>query len=302
MTTNTLEMQGQPVSILVDGDIKKLSTEKSNFLIAENYSEKQVKYASYELRVSDKIGKVRCDNDGDVSIAKSFLGSGEEYISINPNQTLRLYTYEKLRMPYNILGRITIVGQVFSTGLFASSTFADPGFGYHEPSSLYITVINTTPRIIKLPIHSRIARIEFYRLGEGVINAFSGQSRDIHLKYENAYIQYENNDDEITKKEMLRSFSDRLKRFEDEDRCLQHFSLIHKSVNDESIKRLTRRVGMLQFTMALLVGLVMSVYLYSIIPDDFALVSLAPAVLLPALQFLAKETRVAFYDIFNRSK
>jgi deoxycytidine triphosphate deaminase len=302
MKDKKLELIGEQVSILVDHNIKTLATGSPNWLIGENYDEKQVKFASYELRVSNKIAKITSDNSGIITVGKDFIDNG--FIDIHPNQTLRLYTFEKLKLPTNVLARITVVGQIFSSGLFAENTFADPGFGVDDPLDLYITVINTTSRIIRIPVHSKLARIEFYRIGEGVEKSFSGTPSDIHLKYINAYKDCIAIPTDIDQSKLLEKFSDNLINYKDEDRCIQHFSIIQKSIIEEKKLngRLRSKVNQLYIMIFFIISILFVILLYLFLPENLAPLSFIPLVINIIYPIFSKNARNALNDIVNKEK
>jgi deoxycytidine triphosphate deaminase len=311
MNNKILRQIGENVSILVDHNIKELANGDDGLLIGENYDEKQVKFASYELRVSNKIGMLSSNNDGILGVHKKFIPDEEKNIDIKPNQTLRLYTFEKLRLPVNVLARISVVGQVFATGLFAENTFADPGFGLEEPLELYITVVNTTSKIIRLPIKSRLARIEFYRIGDGVQKSFTGGSSDIHLTYLNAYKACIDKPSEDDQEKLFEKFSDNLINYRDEDRCVQHFAIMQKSILEEQKsnlevkdinKKLRERLNILQLIVFFIFLSLTALIAYTFIPKTLSLVSLLPVVFSFIYPFFNKNMRTALNDLTNTNK
>jgi deoxycytidine triphosphate deaminase len=159
---------GTPSSILTDGDIER-AIGAGYLLEASAYDKAQVKYSSYELR----IGGYRL---------LDFSAAGERYttptdrtpqtVVLKPGETAQVFCVEQLSIPPNVLGRVTTVGQIFSSGLAAETTFADPGY----EGELYVTLSNISTKILSLPYGKPLARLEFYKLGSNVMRPHKGSA------------------------------------------------------------------------------------------------------------------------------
>jgi len=147
---------------LNDSDILDLCS-KGN-LIDENFDEKRIKQACYELRCGNIYYDPSTPNE------RKTVNEGEN-ILLKPKQTLIIITHESLRLPADILGRILTKGVLFSLGIVPMNTYADPGFS----GKLGIVMSNISNNYIKLIPGSSIAKIEFSRLQAPVSRPYSGQ-------------------------------------------------------------------------------------------------------------------------------
>ena len=145
-----------------DTQIKKMC--KKNLLIAENYKEKLVKQACYELSASNIYYDIVDGN-------KKYELSTGEFILIKPKQLVSIITHESLELPKDILGRILTKGRLFSIGLLPVNTYADPGFS----GKLGIVFYNLSNHYIKIKPEDQIAKIEFSRLQQEVERPYRGQ-------------------------------------------------------------------------------------------------------------------------------
>ncbi|WCB46972.1 dCTP deaminase domain-containing protein [Nitratidesulfovibrio vulgaris] len=133
-------------------------------LIVEGYSRDRVKQACYELCASNTYYDIY-NNSRRIS-----LESGQ-YILIKPKQCVVIITEERLELPNDILGRILTKGKLFSIGISAVNTYADPGF----QGKIGIVLINLSNSYIKIQQQQAIAKIEFSKLERPVTRPYSGQ-------------------------------------------------------------------------------------------------------------------------------
>lgn len=147
---------------LTDAEI--IENVRSGILITENFDEKKVKQACYELRASNIYYDV-------YNRSRRFELDRGEYILIKPKQCLVIITLESLKLPYNFLGRILTKGKLFSIGISAVNTYADPGF----EGRLGIVLINLSNSYIKIYPDQPIAKIEFSKLSSNVDKPYKGQ-------------------------------------------------------------------------------------------------------------------------------
>ncbi|UIA99374.1 hypothetical protein KUD97_10430 [Desulfovibrio desulfuricans] len=145
-------------------DLEIIDNVKEKKLIVENYEEKKVKQACYELRASNIYYDIYNQN------RRCVLNEGE-YILIKPKQCLVIITLESLELPANFLGRILTKGKLFSIGISAVNTYADPGF----EGRLGIVLINLSNSYIKIYPGQPIAKIEFSKLSSNVSKPYRGQ-------------------------------------------------------------------------------------------------------------------------------
>jgi dCTP deaminase len=150
------------VGTLTDKDIVELCSR--GYLIADNYSEKNVHQCCYELRASQVYYDV-ADN------RRKYKLLNNEYILIKPRQLIVIITMETISLPDDILARILTKGKLFSIGLLPVNTYADPGF-YGE---LGIVFYNLSNNYLKIYPGESIAKIEFSRLMIPVEKPYRGQ-------------------------------------------------------------------------------------------------------------------------------
>jgi dCTP deaminase len=120
--------------------------------------------ACYELR----MGSIYYDlTESDKQIDASASG----YALIKPGHRVVLITEEELKIPNNIIARVSSKGSLFSIGLSPVSTYADPGF----TGKLGIVTQNLSDKYIKIPIREYIAKIDFSLLTKTSENPYQGQ-------------------------------------------------------------------------------------------------------------------------------
>ncbi|MFP3919508.1 hypothetical protein U5N28_17040 [Lysinibacillus telephonicus] len=150
------------VGTLSDKDIKEFC--QNGKLITEEFNERNVKQACYELRASNIYYDITV-SDRKIEVAD------DSYILIKPKQLVVIMTLEGLEMPPNILGRILTKGKLFSIGLLPVNTYADPGFS----GNLGIVFSNLSNNYLKIKPRESIAKIEFSKLEKNVERSYSGQ-------------------------------------------------------------------------------------------------------------------------------
>lgn len=145
-------------------DEEILSLVRNKQLITEDFEEKNVKQACYELRAGDYYydlssgGKRHRVQMGDVILFK-------------PHQRIVIITKEKMEIPADILARILTKGSLFSVGILPINTYADPGF----VGRIGLVLHNSSNDYLKIVSGSAIAKVEFTRLQNPVRNVYHGQ-------------------------------------------------------------------------------------------------------------------------------
>lgn len=120
--------------------------------------------ACYELR----LGSVYYDlTEGDRPIQ---IEPGQQVL-IKPGHRVVLITHEELDMPRDVLARIVSKGSLFSIGLSAVATYADPGFS----GNIGIVTQNISDKYIVLPHLEPIAKVDFTRLTSAADKLYAGQ-------------------------------------------------------------------------------------------------------------------------------
>ena len=154
-----------------------------NKIITKGFDSNNLKGASYELTASESYFDLT-ENPSKKLTAKNEDG---KKILIKPLHKVVLITQEHLEIPSNILGRIVTKGSLFSIGLSAVNTIADPGF----KGQLGLVLYNYSSKYIVLDIGEKVAKIDFSQLMEDSRSysgqhGFSAQTWPVptHLQYE----------------------------------------------------------------------------------------------------------------------
>lgn len=166
MSNNPIDL-GPSVGIFTDSHIKK-ALKKGHLFAEGTFNIENAKYASYELRVGDQYELVKYD-EGEPTY-KPLLADENRDIIIRSGETVRLTAIEVFNMPSNVVANITIVGQIFSAGLTAANTFADPGY----TGPINIIMSNITNRALSIKTMNPLARVEFNKLDEPVRSTHQG--------------------------------------------------------------------------------------------------------------------------------
>lgn len=132
--------------------------------LIRNGQDEQVGPACYELR----MGSIYYDlTESDKRIDATPQGT----ILIKPGHRVVLITLEELNIPNNVIARVSSKGSLFSIGLTAVNTYADPGF----KGNLGVVTQNTSDKYITLPIGEPIAKIDFSILSRNSTHPYQGQ-------------------------------------------------------------------------------------------------------------------------------
>lgn len=162
---------------LTDRDI--LLAADHGFLLEKGTWEKPlIRHASYTLRLGDRVEIARAsDNVGAATKEFRIVKVAKDVpVELRPGDTALLYSFEQLRVPDCVVGFTVARGLLFAEALSPENTYVDPGFS----GSLYTTVTNISNRVVALPHRMTLARVFFYRLGQGVESPFrSGVSLGI---------------------------------------------------------------------------------------------------------------------------
>jgi dCTP deaminase len=130
-------------------------------LIVENFDERNIKQACYELRASKLYYEPPQPQTQEAS----------DFILLRPNQLIVVITLESIELPANVLARILTKGQLFSIGIQPVNTYADPGFS----GRLGIVLHNASTNYIRINPGDAIAKLEFSRLERAVEKPYQGQ-------------------------------------------------------------------------------------------------------------------------------
>jgi deoxycytidine triphosphate deaminase len=144
---------------------------ENGFLFSEESCDvAKVKYATYEIRVSKDYHTVTYRGGKPTFTAEQ--AEKDEIVIIEPGQTIKVLAKEVFRIPSDIYAKINTVGQIFSAGLAAENTYADPGY----VGQIYITLSNISSRRLSIKVGDPLARVEFHKLESPVERPHSGQT------------------------------------------------------------------------------------------------------------------------------
>ena len=149
------------MSTLTDVEI---DAEMSNGNLIKNGDRGQLSGAFYELRMGNVYYDLT-ENDHPIR-----LNAGEEVL-IKPGHRVVLITQEELIVPDEMVVRVVSKGSLFSIGLSAVATYADPGFS----GRMGIVTQNVSDRYLLLPQGESIAKAEFTKLSGKVNRSYKGQ-------------------------------------------------------------------------------------------------------------------------------
>jgi deoxycytidine triphosphate deaminase len=120
--------------------------------------------ACYELRMGDVYYDLTEDE-------KRFTVKPGETVLIKPGHRVILITHEKLALNNQTFARVVSKGSLFSMGLSAVATYADPGFH----GRLGIVTQNISDKYIELPLLEQIAKVDFTILETPAKRPYHGQ-------------------------------------------------------------------------------------------------------------------------------
>lgn len=147
--------------ILVDEEIKKYVSSGEVGIVG--FSEKCLQPASYDLRVGEEAFTV--------SAARVINIQNEGLLEVQPGDFALIMTYEKLRLPSNMLGRFGLRSVYARMGLLATAgPQVDPGF----EGKLVIGIVNFSSQSIKLSYLTPFCSLELHRLSREVMNPYRG--------------------------------------------------------------------------------------------------------------------------------
>ena len=106
----------------------------------------QIYGAKIDLRIDNELFRLKQGRRGDLNIDSEIVlnnyadriicAYGEDLVII-PGELLFAYTYEFVRMPHNMVGRLEARARLAKLGLIVSSGIIDPGFSDHLLLSFY---------------------------------------------------------------------------------------------------------------------------------------------------------------------
>ena len=147
--------------------------------LIEGIQEDNLKGAAYDLRMADD-GMVLPNGDVILPNAKERYGSS---ILLTPGQTVFVSTLERINMPQDLTGNMSIKGELASHGVLSlTGLIVDPGYkeGGSGDGRLHFRLANLGSRPVLLqPRVTKIASIQFLRLGQNTTRPVGPSFRDI---------------------------------------------------------------------------------------------------------------------------
>ena len=123
------------------------------------FEESQLKGASYDIRVGDYAILARSETEGGherISLKE------QGYIDLLPNQTVAIYGLERLGVPPDMKGRLSLRSYWAIKGLHYNGGIVDPGY----TGLLFFNVTNLGTAPVRIHYAEGLVTTEFVRLGQ----------------------------------------------------------------------------------------------------------------------------------------
>jgi deoxycytidine triphosphate deaminase len=160
--------------LLTDVEIER-SLGQGYLLIPKTATRKNIRYASYQLRIGRIVHFLSREKDEqgiEKTYWKQFDQKVGEWFKIYPGATAKIYSEEDVNIPENVMAHATPVGNLYELGLTPEVTYADPGFS----GSFWVVVCNYSSRIVELKPGDRLARMEFIKLHDRPKKVHGGET------------------------------------------------------------------------------------------------------------------------------
>ena len=197
---------------LLAEDIRKMARERPHLI--EFFDEKALKPIAYDLRVGEKV--VLALPDG---IHQWFLEEGQT-VSIPPGAAATIYSLERVNMPMNVKGRLSLRSKFIAQRLNFDGGIVDPGYRGH----LFFTVTNLGDSPIEIRYGERFVHLELVQLGKEV----EGEQREPTLKIPPDRVPHGPSDEWYTVQELsqlVRELRHKVNRFESARQIVELFFL-----------------------------------------------------------------------------
>ena len=122
------------------------------------FEEKQLKGASYDIRVGDYAVIARSQVEGYHKLSLKEQG----YVDILPGQTVALYSLERLGVPPDMKGRLSLRSYWAIKGLYYNGGVVDPGY----TGLLFFNLTNLGTAPIRVSYAEGLVTTEFVRLDQ----------------------------------------------------------------------------------------------------------------------------------------
>jgi deoxycytidine triphosphate deaminase len=122
------------------------------------FEEKQLKGASYDIRVGDYAIIARSQAEG----YQKILLKERQSVEILPGQTVAIYSLERVGIPQDMKGRLSLRSYWAIKGLYYNGGIVDPGY----TGLLFFNVTNLGTAPIKISYAEGMVTTEFIRLDQ----------------------------------------------------------------------------------------------------------------------------------------
>jgi deoxycytidine triphosphate deaminase len=120
--------------------------------------------ASYDLRVGEKAKIASASGYRDINL----FSQDDSKLTIEPGQSAVIYSFEQVKMPLNLKGRLSLRSHYATQGLHYAGGIVDPGYN----GRLFFTVTNLSNARIKIRYGDGLVAAEFIRLSKPVGEEF----------------------------------------------------------------------------------------------------------------------------------
>lgn len=133
----------------------------------------RVASASYDLAVGGLYYRFQRESSRKRAVEptkkprRDSLEPGED-LHIDPLEMVIVRTLEKLSIPDNVKGRLSLRTKYAQKLLISNAGLIDPGYGKGHPNYLFVPVVNVGPSAVSLSHGERVWQLELVRIGEGV--------------------------------------------------------------------------------------------------------------------------------------
>lgn len=131
------------------------------------FDERQLKGASYDIRVGDYAIAVQPPEEG--GYLKVNLKQ-RQFLEIHPNQTVVVYSLERLGIPPDMKGRLSLRSFWAIKGLYYNGGVVDPGY----TGILFFNVTNLGTSPVRLDYAAGLVTAEFVRLDQPSQKIYNG--------------------------------------------------------------------------------------------------------------------------------
>jgi deoxycytidine triphosphate deaminase len=123
------------------------------------FEEAQLKGASYDIRAGDYAILARSKAEGG---HKRILLKEQDYIDLSPNQAVAIYSLERLNIPPDMKGRLSLRSYWAIKGLHYNGGVIDPGY----TGLLFFNITNLGTAPVRIHYAEGLVTTEFIRLDQ----------------------------------------------------------------------------------------------------------------------------------------